>query len=159
MDQKRKLVIQGGGVYLKKAVRFLIAGAIIAAVAVGFYLIGYKTAYDRIEEGSSGQAVLPQTFYAEITDISGELFTVDGLEINDINFRGDFTFSIFTETELVWRGNKMRLDEFSIGDTIAISFTGAVQETYPGHIQDVIRVQLLDDEKQGGANRKREPQF
>ena len=125
----------------------LIAGAIIAAVAVGFYLIGYKTAYDRIEEGSSGQAVLPQTFYAEITDISGELFTVDGLEINDINFRGAFTFSIATETELVWRGNKMRLDEFNIGDTIAINFTGAVQETYPGHIQDVVRVQLLDDEK------------
>ena len=50
MDQKIKLVIQGGGVYLKKAVRVLIAGAIIAAVAVGFYLIGYKTAYDRIEE-------------------------------------------------------------------------------------------------------------
>lgn len=49
MDQKRKLVIQGGGVYLKKAVRVLIAGAIIAAVAVGFYLIGYKTAYDRIK--------------------------------------------------------------------------------------------------------------
>ena len=159
MDQKRKLVIQGGGVYLKKAVRVLIAGAIIAAVAVGFYLIGYKTAYDRIEEGSSGQAVLPQTFYAEITDISGELFTVDGLEINDINFRGAFTFSIATETELVWRGNKMGLDEFNIGDTIAISFTGAVQETYPGHIQDVVRVQLLDDEKQGGAIGKREPQF
>ena len=144
---------------MKKAVRFLIAGAIIAAVAVGFYLIGYKTAYDRIEEGSSGQAVLPQTFYAEITDISGELFTVDELEINDINFRGAFTFSIATETELVWRGNKMRLDEFNIGDTIAISFTGAVQETYPGHIQDVVRVQLLDDKKQGGANRKREPQI
>ena len=107
---------------MKKAVRFLIAGVIIAAVAVGFYLIGYKTAYDRIEEGSSGQAVLPQTFYAEITDISGELFTVDGVE-------------------------KMGLDEFNIGDTIAISFTGAVQETYPGHIQDVVRVQLLDDEK------------
>lgn len=144
---------------MKKAVRFLIAGVIIAAVAVGFYLIGYKTAYDRIEEGSSGQAVLPQTFYAEITDISGELFTVDGLEINDINFRGAFTFSIATETELVWRGNKMGLDEFNIGDTIAISFTGAVQETYPGHIQDVVRVQLLDDEKQGGAIGKREPQF
>lgn len=144
---------------MKKAVRFLIAGVIIAAVAVGFYLIGYKTAYDRIEEGSSGQAVLPQTFYAEITDISGELFTVDELEINDINFRGAFTFSIATETELVWRGNKMGLDEFNIGDTIAISFTGAVQETYPGHIQDVVRVQLLDDEKQGGAIGKREPQF
>ena len=73
---------------MKKAVRFLIAGVIIAAVAVGFYLIGYKTAYDRIEEGSSGQAVLPQTFYAEITDISGELFTVDGLEPRKQNWYG-----------------------------------------------------------------------
>ena len=70
---KRKLVIQGGGVYLKKAVRVLIAGAIIAAVAVGFYLIGYKTAYDRIEEGSSVQAVFPQTFMRKL-QISAESY-------------------------------------------------------------------------------------
>ena len=32
----------------EKTVRFLITGSVIAAVAVGFYLIGYETAYDRV---------------------------------------------------------------------------------------------------------------
>lgn len=88
----------------EKTVRFLITGSVIAAVAVGFYLIGYKTAYDRVEEGSSVQAVFPQTFYAEITDISGELFTVDGLKINDINFRGDSPFNSHgNRTGMAWQ--------------------------------------------------------
>ena len=65
----------------EKTVRFLITGSVIAAVAVGFYLIGYKTAYDRVEEGSSVQAVFPQTFYAEITDISGEPVSYTHLDV------------------------------------------------------------------------------
>lgn len=105
-----------------------------------------KTAYDRIEE-SPGSSSIPQTFYATITEINGNNFTVEGLDINDINYRGAFTFSVIAETELVWRGTEMQVEEFDIGDIISVSFTGLVQESYPGHILDVVRVQLLDDEK------------
>ena len=35
-----------------------------------------------------------ETFYAAITDISDSSITVQGMEINDINFRGRFTFPI-----------------------------------------------------------------
>ena len=41
----------------------------------------------------------------------------------------------------------MQVEEFDIGDIISVSFTGLVQESYPGYILDVVRVQLLDDEK------------
>lgn len=132
---------------MKKAGAVIIGAAILIAVSIGFYFLGYKTAYDRIEDGSPPQTELPQTFYAEITDISGELFTVEGLEVNDINYRGAFTFSVTGETRLVWRGTEMQLGEFDIGDTVSVSFTGLIQESYPAHIQDVVQLQLLDDEK------------
>ena len=123
-----------------------VVGLFLIAIAITSYFIGYKTAYDRVEE-NSGTVDIPQTFYAEITDISDELFTVDGLDINDINYRGAFTFSVYEETSLVWRGTEMQIEEFDVGDIISVSFVGYVQESYPGHILDVVQVQLLDDEK------------
>lgn len=123
-----------------------VVGLFLIAIAITSYFIGYKTAYNRVEE-NSGTVIIPQTFYAEITDISDELFTVDGLDINDINYRGAFTFSVYEETSLVWRGTEMQIEEFDVGDIISVSFVGYVQESYPGHILDVVQVQLLDDEK------------
>ena len=131
---------------MKRYQKTIIAVIVLVSVAVGFYFVGYKTAYDRIEE-SLGSSSIPQTFYATITEINGNNFTVEGLDINDINYRGAFTFSVIAETELVWRGTEMQVEEFDIGDIISVSFTGLVQESYPGHILDVVRVQLLDDEK------------
>ena len=131
---------------MKRYQKTIIAVIVLVSVAVGFYFVGYKTAYDRIEE-SPGSSSIPQTFYATITEINGNNFTVEGLDINDINYRGAFTFSVIAETELVWRVTEMQVDEFDIGDIISVSFTGLVQESYPGHILDVVRVQLLDDEK------------
>lgn len=126
--------------------KIIIVAIILAIVAVSFYLIGYKTAYDRLE-GNSGYKDIPQTFYAHITDIDGEVFSVEGLEINDINYRGEFTFSITGETRLVWRNTEMQIEEFDIGDIISITFTGLVQESSPANILDVVQVMLLDDEK------------
>ena len=45
-----------------------------------------------------------ETFYAAITDISDSSITVQGMEINDINFRGRFTFPVMEETSYLWRG-------------------------------------------------------
>ena len=118
---------------MKRYQKTIIAVIVLVSVAVGFYFVGYKTAYDRIEE-SPGSSSIPQTFYATITEINGNNFTVEGLDI-------------IAETELVWRGTEMQVEEFDIGDIISVSFTGLVQESYPGHILDVVRVQLLDDEK------------
>lgn len=132
---------------MKKVGIWILAIVILAAVAVGSYFLGYKTAYDRMEDGSARQTILPQTFYGEITEISGDLLSIDGLDVNDINYRDAFTFSVTAETELVWRGTQMQLDEFDVGDTVAVSFAGEVQESYPAHILDVVRLQLLDDEK------------
>lgn len=87
-----------------------------------------------------------QTFYATISDIQGDTLRVTGLTVNDINFRGEFCFSIEKETRITWRYTDIPVDDLEVGDHISITFTGEVLETYPGQIQHVEVIQLLDDE-------------
>ena len=90
---------------------------------------------------------LGQTFYASVDQINGSSLAVTGLEVNDINHRGEFTFSVEKDTVLEWRHAPLTLAELEPGDTISVTYTGAVLESYPAQLQDVVRVQLLDDEK------------
>ncbi|MBR4102142.1 MAG: hypothetical protein IKK51_09740 [Oscillospiraceae bacterium] len=87
------------------------------------------------------------TFYATITAIHEKYIQVQGLEINDINSRGAFDLSIGDATVLEWRGTTLQLSELDVGDTIAVTYTGDVLESYPAQITDVLKIQLLDDEK------------
>ena len=112
-----------------------------AAIAGAFYFIGYQAA--RRER----PALDAQTFYAAISDIRGDTLTVAGMDVNDINFRGEFCFSIEKETKIIWRYTDIPADDLEVGDHISITFTGEVLETYPGQIQHVTVIQLLDDEK------------
>lgn len=123
-------------------------------VIVVSYFVGYKKAYDDYERKLDNHKVSYNTFYATITDIRDTGLAIDdtalavkGLDTNDINFRGDFTFVITEATEIEWRNTKIETDELEIGDNISIIFTGSIQETYPAKINDVLKIQLLDDEK------------
>lgn len=98
--------------------------------------------------GNNGNTEIDsQTFYAEITGIKENLFSVSGLSVNDINFRGAFDFIVTDDTSLVWRNTKIQLSDLTIGENISITFKGSILETYPAIIQDVNKIQLLEDEK------------
>lgn len=127
----------------KTMARYAVAAVLMIFVAVGAYLFGYKTAYDRIEDGAGYGT---ETFYAVITDISDSSITVQGMEINDINFRGGFTFPVTEETSYLWRGTVISPKDLEVGDNVSITFTGLVQETSPAGIQEVLKVQLLEDD-------------
>ena len=90
-----------------------------------------------------------ETFYEAITDISDSSITVQGMEINDINFRGRFTFPVMEETSYLWRGTRISPKDLEEGDNISITFTGLVRESSPAGIQEVLKVQLLDDDFEG----------
>ena len=107
--------------------------------------IGYKAALGRVED--SAPAARPQTFYATVSDIRDNAVTVTGMEVNDINFRGEFCFSVTEETEITWRYTDISLGDLEAGDNVSITFTGEVMETSPAQIQGVEMIQLLDDEK------------
>lgn len=130
----------------RKTVGFVIAllwyNIMIAGV---FYFLGYKVAYSRME--SSASKLATQTFYATISDIQNNTFTVTGMEVNDINFRGSFRFSIADGTKITWRYTDISADDLDVGDNISITFTGEILETDPGQIQQVEVIQLLGDEK------------
>ncbi|MCI9124715.1 MAG: DUF3221 domain-containing protein [Lachnospiraceae bacterium] len=115
------------------------------AIAGLFYFFGYRAAYKHME--NSGSAQNSQTFYAAISEIQNNRFTVTGLEVNDINFRGRFCFSIAEGTKITWQNTDISQDDLNIGDTVSITFTGEILETDPGQIQQVETVQLLEDEK------------
>ena len=106
--------------------------------------IGYKVASGRVEDAAP--AARPQTFYATVSDIRDNAVTVTGMEVNDINFRGEFCFSVTEETEITWRYTDISLGDLDAGDNVSITFTGEVMETSPAQIQGVEMIQLLDDE-------------
>lgn len=130
----------------KKTRRLVIALLGYSAVLAGiFYLIGYKSAYDRMENAVPSPAA--QTFYATISDMRSGVITVRGMEVNDINFRGEFCFSAVEETQILWRNTEILLEDLDVGDHISITFTGAILETSPAQIEKVAVIGLLDDEK------------
>ena len=118
------------------------------------YFVGSIITYNKFENDLDNHKMNYQSFYATITDIKDtglekepKLLTVKGLNINDINFRGDFKFVITEATELEWRYTNLNVSELEIGDNISIIFTGNIKETEPAGIEDVLKIQLLDDKK------------
>ena len=91
---------------------------------------------------------LTDTFYATILTIDDQVLLVEGLEVNDINSRGQFYIQVDENTRLDWLGTEITLSDLAVGDRIAITWSGLVQETYPARIVDPVhRIKLLDDEK------------
>ena len=133
MKRKRKLLF---------VVVFVLYTVILAGIS---FFIGNQSARKQIENlADEGTA---ETFYAEISDRKNNFLRVTGREINDINFRGDFVFSIDEETKMTWRYTEISVEDLDIGDTVSITFTGEIQETAPAKITHVTQIQLLEDEK------------
>ena len=125
---------------------------LLVITSIVSYYIGSIITYNKFKKDLDNHKLNYQSFYATITDIKDtglekepKLLTIKGLDINDINFRGDFEFVITEATELEWRYTKLKIDELEVGDNIAIIFTGNIQEKDPAHIEDVLKIQLLDD--------------
>ena len=129
----------------KRAFIAAIAAAILICTLCGG-IVGYIIGAG---EGSSsdGGDSLSQTFYAEILEINGSSLLVKGLSVNDINFRGEFSFSVSEKTKLEWRYTEITLSDLDVGDTVSITFKGEIMESYPAIISEIVKIQLLDDEK------------
>jgi hypothetical protein len=110
---------------------------IICCVAAISYLVGRLNAPD----------VNTKTFYATVESINGNSFVVQGLEVNDINSRGQFTFTVEDTTALEWHNTEIQISDLQAGDTISVTYSGGVTETYPAGIENIIKIVLLDDEK------------
>lgn len=108
--------------------------AIIVAAGLGFF-IGRMSVTPEVSE----------VFFAKLTEHQGEQLLVEGLSVNDINFRGEFVVPISRDTRLTWRGEPMTSDELKPGDIIAISFSGDILESYPMQLTKVSAIRKLSD--------------
>ena len=87
------------------------------------------------------------TFYAEVEEREEDYFLVKGLDINDVNHRGLYNFTVTKETILMWNFTKLTLNEIPKSALIAISYQGPVSESFPANIKNVTKVVLLDEKK------------
>lgn len=120
-----------------KRLRYVLCG--IAFVAIGVVIgltVGRRESETEVD-----------TFYASILEIEEGRLLVEGLSVNDINYRGQFRFTVGENTNLEWRSTPMTLSDLKVGATISITYTGSVKESSPAIIDNVLKIQLLDDEK------------
>ena len=107
-----------------------------AALFFGRQAGGQKPAWD--------EAAL---FHAEIVARDGAFFHVNGLSCNDVNGRGEFTFTVGEDTPLLWRHTPITLEDLQPGGRVAVTYAGDVLETYPAQLTQVLKIELLEDEK------------
>lgn len=136
---------------IKKKVFFLIG--IIVIIGVSFVLglfIGQKNAP---KNDLAINKVVGQTFYASIESIKqyndGSFhLNVKGLEVNDINYRGNFTFKVDDSMNMTWRGKKVKVSDLKEGSNISITFTDEIiMSISPTPLNEIVRIQILDDEQ------------
>lgn len=102
--------------------------------------------YEKITDSLESKLYGSQTFFATIDEINGNIMFVTGMEFNDVNHRGSYVFEIKEDTRIIWNHTQLALDQLQLGNVISVTYSGAVLETAPGEIEDVTKIQLLDDE-------------
>lgn len=135
----------------KQKVFIVIGILVIIGVSFGVGLfIGQKNAP---KNDLAINKVVGQTFYANIESIKqyndGSFhLNVTGLEVNDINYRGIFTFKVDDSMDMTWRGEKVKVSDLKEGNNISITFTDEiVNDISPTPLREVIKIQILDDER------------
>lgn len=124
---------------MKKAI---FASIMIVALIAAFF-VGRLSAPQEESELSVYDCT---TFYATIESINGNVLLVQGLDVNDINMRSKFTVTVDAQTRLLWHGTEIKLTDLQAGDSVSITYTGLIQEIYPGNIvEPAVQITLLDD--------------
>ena len=123
---------------------------IIIVIGLIFFVIDYNKFKNEQKAISNSEQNEADVFYAtveKITEYNGiTTVLVKGLDVNDINHRGEFDFSIDANTELLWHGTKIEISDLKEGQNISITSTGEVLERYPAGLTKVTKIIVLDDE-------------
>lgn len=131
---------------------FILIG-LVAIIGVSFSIglfIGYKNAP---KNDLAVQKAYSQTFYANIESIKqyndGSFhLNVTGLEVNDINYRGNFTFKVDDSMDMTWRGEKVKVSDLKVGSNISITFTDEILNSIsPTPLSEVEKIQILNDDR------------
>lgn len=140
---KRKINMALNGMTVKAmpaplhiAVIFLIV-FLICMVFISF-VCGFGVAY-RSFENEEGQIDVT-AFYAEIVSIDESHITVEGISLNEKDYRGEFTFELHESIIIEWHGQQIAPTDLCEGDMVAIIL---IQDIVG--VEDIFKIQLLND--------------
>ena len=162
MTSRDKKAVKYFKKYKSKLKILKIAMVIILVIALGtmtYYYFTFKNAY--INAATElykmvSEEMYPDTFYATIEEISdGELYgdktiKVKGLDINDVNHRGEFYFTVILDHipdnfKIEFNGTKIAFEELKVGQKVAVYNYGDVLESEPAYLSQVRKIVVLDD--------------
>ncbi len=107
------------------------------------YFAGYVNAYKDYEEDAWVMSHSDiQTFYAEVKEVGEKSLLVDGISLNDENYRGEFQYDIWEEVSIYRQDAVISLSDLSEGDLISITLL-----TDRADITNIFKIQLLTDKK------------
>lgn len=138
----------------RKHLIILLSLIFVSLIILGYYIfisINYVPRAELLEESNIIEDDIGNdVFYARIKEIREyngiTTVLINGIESNDINHRGEFDFSINSDTELLWKNIKIELSDLKEGQNVSITSTGEVLERYPAKLTRVTRVIVLDNE-------------
>ena len=132
---------------------FIIIGAILAvciSFAIGLLVGQYnKAKTDLLIRKAEGI-----TFYAKIDSIREDNGTIHisatGLDVNNINWRGKYNFSVKENTNIIWMDVKIPVSALGVKNNIAITITDEIiLDIVPTPLREIEKIELLDDKKYG----------
>lgn len=132
---------------------FIIIGVILAvgiSFAIGLLVGQYnKAKTDLLIHKAEGT-----TFYAKIDSIREDNGTIHisatGLDVNNINWRGKYNFSVKENTDIIWMDVKIPVSALGKKNNIAITITDEIiLDIVPTPLREIEKIELLDDKKYG----------
>lgn len=132
---------------------FIIIG-VIFAVCISFVIGLLVGQYNKAKTDLLIRKAEGTTFYAKIDSIRENNGTIHisatGLDVNNINWRGKYNFSIKESTDIVWRSVKIPVSDLGVKNNIAITITDeTIPDVVPTPLQEIEKIELLDDKKYG----------
>ena len=130
---------------------FIIIG-VIFAVCISFVIGLLVGQYNKAKTDLLIRKAEGTTFYAKIDSIRENNGTIHisatGLDVNNINWRGKYNFSIKESTDIVWRGVKIPVSDLGVKNNIAITITDeTIPDVMPTPLQEIEKIELQDEKK------------
>ncbi|WP_449536246.1 hypothetical protein [Ferdinandcohnia sp. Marseille-Q9671] len=121
-------------------------GLTIIVILIGIlisYFVGYANAYKDYEEDAWVMSHSDiQSFYAEVKEVGENSLLVEGITLNNENYRGEFQYDVWGEVSIYRQDAKIQLSELSEGDLVSITLL-----TDRTGITNIFKIQLLSDKK------------
>ncbi|WP_077618253.1 hypothetical protein [Bacillus sinesaloumensis] len=136
-DGKRNSMVPPYRVAIVMTIIVLLIGILIS------YFVGYANAYKNYEEDAWEMSHSDiQTFYAEVKEVGDHSLVVEGISLNDENYRGEFQYDVWGEVSIYQQDTLIQLSDLSEGNVVSITLV-----TDRTGITNIFKIQLLADKK------------